>query len=70
MCMDDIEAWGNDRYWRVVGTQEVRINYYKLSKTCHHTQVDSIGDLLGMRAVERSYQRELTGRLLVSAFGI
>ena len=40
-CNDHIEAWGNECYWRVVGMQEVGINYYKLLKTCHRTQVDS-----------------------------
>ena len=40
MFMDVIEATGNHRYWRVVGIQEIGINYYKLSKSCHHTSVE------------------------------
>ena len=31
----------NGRYWRVVGMQAVHINYYKLTKTCHHAQTDA-----------------------------
>ena len=52
----------NDRYWRVVGMQAVCINYNKLSKTCHDAQIDAFCDLLGVRAVARSYPRPLAGR--------
>ena len=31
----------NYHYWRVVGMQAVDINYYKLSKTCHHANIDA-----------------------------
>ena len=53
----------NDPDWRVVEMWEVGVNYYKLSNTCHDTTSRFICDLLGMRAVERSYPRQLTGRL-------
>ena len=45
------------RYWRVVGVQEFGINYLSLYTDWF------ICDLLGMCAVQSSYQRPLVGRL-------
>ena len=41
MCKDDIEAWGKWPLLMCTRNAGSLYNYYKLSKTCHHTRVDS-----------------------------
>ena len=51
----------NECYLRVVRMQEVHISYYKLSENLVSYICRFICDLLGMRAVEKSYPRPLAG---------
>ena len=46
----------NDRHCRVVGIQAIGINYCKLSKTCHHTQIDSFVTSLGCAQSQEAVQ--------------
>ena len=70
MCVDDIETWGNDRYWRVVGMQAVVVNYYKVLKTCHHTQIDSFVTSRGCAQSKEAVQYHwLVDYSTVFAFG-
>ena len=60
----------NDRYSRVVGMQALGINYYKLSKTCHNTQIDSFVTSCGCaQATEAIKYHWLVDYSTVSAFG-
>ena len=60
----------NDRYWCVLGVQEVGIKYNKLSKICHHTQVDSSVTFWGCAQSKEAHQDHwLVDYSTVSAFG-
>ena len=60
----------NDRYWRVVGMQAVGINYYKLSKTCHHAQIDAFLTSWGCAQSKEPIQDHwLVDNSTASAFG-
>ena len=53
----------NEFYWRAVGLQEVGMNCLQIIENLSSYKSRFICDLLGMRAVERSYPRPLAGRL-------
>ena len=60
----------NDRYWCILGMQEVGIKYYNISKTCHHTQVDSFVTFWGCaQSKEAPQDHWLVDYFTVSAFG-
>ena len=60
----------NDRYLSVVGMQAVGINYYKLSKTCHHAQIDSFVTCWGCAQSKEAIQDHwLEDNSTVSTFG-
>ena len=52
----------NSLCWRVVGKQAAGINYHKIIENLPSYTNPCICDLLGMRAVERSYPKPLAGR--------
>ena len=60
----------NDRYWRGVGMETVGINHYKLSRTCHHTPIDSFVTSWGWAQSKEAIQDHwLVDYSTVSAFG-
>ena len=68
--MGGIEAWGKRKLLACSKNAEGCINCHKLSKTCHHTQVDSFVNSWGCtRSREAIEDRWLVDYSTVSAFG-
>ena len=60
----------NNLFWRVVGMQAVGINYYKLSKTCHHAQINAFVTSWGCAQSKEAIQDHwLVDNSTASVFG-